>query len=384
MKPIIESEARLSVWEATSIIIGHSIGGGIMAVPFLAARNSFVSVVLIILAAFFCNVLLHFMIAELSYNCGGLQMVKCFETFLFRGRGKTALTWAAFALFGFSVIINISGYIIGAAEAIVALVPMPLWLETIFFALAGGVVLFGLKAVGIFEKYTVLLIYGIVALLAVAVAFVPWAPLPAVTQSANAALALFGMGMFALAANQSVIQAVKGLGGEAKKIRLSIVLGIGLDAVLVLALTTATLLGSQGQVTELALLGLSRGVGSWAVWIGSLFTALALVTTFWSSTLNLRDIVHEQLHLGNKLCWLLAALPSFLIAVLGLGTFLSFTRIVSAISVIGGLLLIITYGISRRQANESPICGRWGSAPFQWLIIAASVLAAVGSLISID
>ncbi|WP_418455963.1 aromatic amino acid transport family protein, partial [Allofournierella sp.] len=326
MKPIIESEARLSVWEATSIIIGHSIGGGIMAVPFLAARNSFVSVVLIILAAFFCNVLLHFMIAELSYNCGGLQMVKCFETFLFRGRGKTALTWAAFALFGFSVIINISGYIIGAAEAIVALVPMPLWLaETIFFALAGGVVLFGLKAVGIFEKYTVLLIYGIVALLAVAVAFVPWAPLPAVTQSANAALALFGMGMFALAANQSVIQAVKGLGGEAKKIRLSIVLGIGLDAVLVLALTTATLLGSQGQVTELALLGLSRGVGSWAVWIGSLFTALALVTTFWSSTLNLRDIVHEQLHLGNKLCWLLAALPSFLIAVLGLGTFLSFT-----------------------------------------------------------
>ena len=68
MKPIIESEARLSVWEATSIIIGHSIGGGIMAVPFLAARNSFVSVVLIILAAFFCNVLLHFMIAELSYK----------------------------------------------------------------------------------------------------------------------------------------------------------------------------------------------------------------------------------------------------------------------------------------------------------------------------
>ena len=173
---------------------------------------------------------------------------------------------------------------------------MPLWLaETIFFALAGGVVLFGLKAVGIFEKYTVLLIYGIVALLAVAVAFVPWAPLPALTQSANAALALFGMGMFALAANQSVIQAVKGLGGEAKKIRLSIVLGIGLDAVLVLALTTATLLGSQGQVTELALLGLSRGVGSWAVWIGSLFTALALVTTFWSSTLNLRDIVHLSL-----------------------------------------------------------------------------------------
>ena len=65
--------------------------------------------------------------------------------------------------------------------------PMPLWLaETIFFALAGAVVLFGLKAVGIFEKYTVLLIYGIVALLAVAVAFALGAAARRHLQSAGA------------------------------------------------------------------------------------------------------------------------------------------------------------------------------------------------------
>lgn len=382
----IESEAKLSVWEATSIIIGHSIGGGIMAVPYLASRNSLGGILLILLAAFVCNVLLHFMIAELSYNCGGLQMVKCLEEFLFVGKAKKVLTWTAFVLFGFSVIINISGYIIGAAEAIAALVPMPLWLaETVFFVLAGTVVLFGLKAVGMFEKYTVLLIYGIVILLAGAVCFVPWTPMPQVTESANAALALYGMAMFAMAANQSVIQAVKGLGGNAKKIRVSIVAGIGADALLVLVLTVAALLGSGGQVTELALLGLSKGVGSWAVWIGSLFTLLALVTTFWSSTLNLRDIVHEQFTAVNvKVCWLIAAVPSFLIAVTGLGTFLSFTRLVSAISVLGGLLLIISYGRSRRLAGESPICGRWGAKPFQLLILAASILATVGSLVSID
>lgn len=381
----IETEAKLSVWEATSIIIGHSIGGGIMAVPYLASRNSYLSVVLIILAAFVCNVLLHFMIAELSYNSGGAQMVKCFETYLFVGKFKKALTWLAFGVFGFSVIINISGYIIGAADALVELLPMPLWLaESLFFVLAGGVVLFGLKAVGIFEKYTVILIYGIVGVLAVAVFFKPLTPLPAVTESANAALALYGMGMFALAANQSVIQAVKGLCGDARKIRFSIVLGIGLDAVLLLILTTVTLLGSQGNVTQLALLGLSKGVGSWAIWIGSIFTIFALITTFWSSTLNLRDIVYEQLHLDKRICWVFAAVPSFLIAILGLGTFLSFTRVVSAISVLGGMLLIITYGISRSKTKESPICGRLGSIPFQAVVIITSLVAAVGSLISID
>ncbi len=380
-----ESEARLSVWEATSIIIGHSIGGGIMAVPYLASRNSFAGTLLILLAAFACNVLLHFMIAELSYNCGGLQMVKCFETFLFVGKAKKALTWIAFAVFGFSVIINISGYIIGAAEAIVALVPMPLWLaELVFFALAGAVVLFGLKAVGIFEKYTVALIYGIVAALAVAVCFTDWTPLPAQSQGWNAALALYGMCMFALTASQSVIQAVKGLGGDAKKVRLSIVAGIGLDAVLVLVLTVATLLGSKGNVTELALLGLSKGIGDWAVWIGSLFTLLALVTTFWSSTLNLRDIVHEQLKTGNRVSWLIAAVPSFLIAVTGIGSFMSFTRLVSAISVLSSLMLIIAYGKSRKEAGESPICGRLGTLPYQLFILAASLAATIGSLLSID
>lgn len=381
---LIESEARLSVWEATSIIIGHSIGGGIMAVPFLASRNSFAGTLAIIAGAFLFNVLLHFMIAELSYNCGGLQMVKCFETYLFVGPAKKALTWIMFFLFGFSVILNISGYIIGAAEAIVALVPMPLWLaESIFFVLAGAVVLYGLKAVGIFEKWAVVLIYAIIGLLAAATMFTDLTPLPAATQSANAALALFGMTMFALAANQSVIQAVKGLGGDAKKVRLSIVAGIGADAVLVLVLTVATLLGSKGAVTELALLGLSKGVGDWAIWIGSLFTVLALVTTFWSSTLNLRDIVHEQIHTGNRLSWLIAALPSFLIAVLGLGTFLSFTRLVSAFSVLCGLLLIVTYGISRRKTGESPICGRLGALPVQLAVMAASAVAAVGSLLKI-
>ena len=108
------------------------------------------------------------------------------------------------------------------------------------------------------------------------------------------------MGMFALAANQSVIQAVKGLRGEAKKIRLSIVLGIGLDAVWCWPSPPRARARSPSWPSWA-----SPGVGSWAVWIGSLFTAWR-----WSPPTvqhpNLRDIVHEQqLHLGNSSagCW---------------------------------------------------------------------------------
>ena len=35
----ITSESRLTFMEATSIIVGHGVGSGILAVPFLASRN---------------------------------------------------------------------------------------------------------------------------------------------------------------------------------------------------------------------------------------------------------------------------------------------------------------------------------------------------------
>ena len=45
----IHGESRLSFAEATSIIVGHGVGSGILAVPFLAAHNSLREILLILL-----------------------------------------------------------------------------------------------------------------------------------------------------------------------------------------------------------------------------------------------------------------------------------------------------------------------------------------------
>ena len=36
----IKGESRLSFFEASSIIVGHGVGAGILSVPYLAAHNS--------------------------------------------------------------------------------------------------------------------------------------------------------------------------------------------------------------------------------------------------------------------------------------------------------------------------------------------------------
>ena len=44
----IQGESRLTFFEATSIIVGHGVGSGILSVPFLAAHNSLREILLIV------------------------------------------------------------------------------------------------------------------------------------------------------------------------------------------------------------------------------------------------------------------------------------------------------------------------------------------------
>ena len=75
----VHGESKLTFLESTSIIIGHGVGSGILSVPFLASRNNWHDIIWIAAVAYCMNLLLHFMIAELSLNNNGAQFIKCFE-----------------------------------------------------------------------------------------------------------------------------------------------------------------------------------------------------------------------------------------------------------------------------------------------------------------
>lgn len=82
----IKTEAKLTTFEAICMIVGNSIGTGIIAVPYLATKNTIFSIAVVMPLAYIVNVILHLLIAELSYNNGGRQLVKSFERELFQGK----------------------------------------------------------------------------------------------------------------------------------------------------------------------------------------------------------------------------------------------------------------------------------------------------------
>ena len=381
----IHGESKLSFAEATSIIVGHGVGSGILAVPYLAAHNSLREILLILLITYVFNLLLHLIIAELSYNNGGAQFISCFNRELFSGKLKKVLTWLAFGLLGLSVLVNVSGFLTGAAAVFRSWFGLSDTLGILLFYVVGaGVVLFGLKLVGICEKYAVAAMIGVIVILFAATLMKPLNALPSGYKGFGNAIALLGMVSFSLSAVMSTPQVVKGLEGDAKRIRGAIALGLGINLCLIFLVTLMTLLGVGKDVTENgALVDLAGKLGGWVSIVGYVFTLLALATSFWANTLNLRDIIHEQTKWGLKPSWLAASLPCLALALFTLASFVSFARYASAIQVVTGLGIIAAYYLSRKRVGKSELVGRFGTLPFLIAVALGSLLATVGAMMPV-
>lgn len=381
----IKSEARLSFAESTSIIVGHGVGSGILAVPFLASRNRWWDFLWIVALAYIGNLLLHLIIAELSLNNDGAQFIKCFENELFKGKFKKTATWIAFGFLGFSVLCNVSSFIAGSAAVFSGWLGLPVKLGMIiYYVLAASVVYAGMKIVGICEKYCVFAMVAVVIILFAATLMSETSPLPKEFICGSNMVALYSTVSFSLSAVMSVPQVVKGTNGDRKKITGAVALGTGINAGLIILVTFMTLIGAGKNITgNGALVDLSAHLGGWVSIVGYVFSLLALSTSFWANTLNMRDIISEQTGLNIKLCWLFASLPCLLLAIFGVSSFVGFTRLAGIIQVLTGFGIVLAYNRSRKRMGVSPICGFFGKLPFQLLVIAGSLAATIGSVLSV-
>ena len=98
----------------------------------------------------------------------------------------------------------------------------------------------------------------------------------------------------------------------------------------------------------------------------------------------LRDVVHEQIGTGNRISWLIATIPCILFAIFGVSSFIVLTRIMSGVVVLVSIMLVLTYGKSRKKAGNSPICGVFGTVYFQVLIKKTTKKSAIGALIPLS
>ena len=132
-----------------------------------------------------------------------------------------------------------------------------------------------------------------------------------------------------------------------------------------------------------ALVDLSAALGGWVGIVGYIFSLLALSTSFWANTLNIRDIVHEQTKWNVKLSWLVSSVPCLVLALIGVQSFVGFTRLASVIQVLTGIGIIIAYNRSKRREGATPIVGHFSGIVFQIIVVVSSLASTVGAILPV-
>ena len=110
---------------------------------------------------------------------------------------------------------------------------------------------------------------------------------------------------------------------------------------------------------------------------------LAMLTTYWSISLALGDIVQEQMKWGRKACWVAATVPSLLLTFLPIAGFMEFMRLAGGlIAILVAILVVPAYRKASGEEGESML-GRFGTTGMQILIMIAYILMAVGNVVSV-
>jgi amino acid permease len=379
-------EHRLTPWEATSLTVGAGVGAGIMAVPVLAERVGLLGLALVLPLAWAASALVHLMLAEVAFRTGRpLQVVELMRLYVLRGPVGRALTWLVFALLAVAFLANLAAYVAGAGEIVATLMGAPARLaEAIVFAVAAGVVFFGLKAVGVAERYGAAVLVALVVAIAVGALRTPLRLDPAGGGGATAWLALYAMVMYAYWTFYSVPQVVKGLAPDARAAVRAIAVGLAVNGVLTAGVALVAL-AVRSEVTEVAIVGIAAAVGPWAGTAGSLLVLVALLTSYWSVSLALADIVRERTGVQGPLAWLVATLPSLLVLWLGAWRFLDWLRLAAGATAL--VLALITLPMLLQARRHGPVVdppwslGRWGGPAAMAFALVALLLMAVGSLL---
>jgi amino acid permease len=158
--------------------------------------------------------------------------------------------------------------------------------------------------------------------------------------------------------------------------------GLAINGVLI-AIVALVALGVSTEVTEVAIVGISEALGPWAGGIGEVFVFVALLTSYWTVSLALADIINERVNMGYRSAWLVATLPSLLLLYVGAMGFLDLLQVAAGTTAIVIAAVTIPMYVNARThgvADPDWSLGRWGGRGILGLALVATVLMAAGSL----
>ncbi|MDP2586595.1 MAG: aromatic amino acid transport family protein [Candidatus Komeilibacteria bacterium] len=342
---------KIPLLEAIAVLVGTTIGAGILGLPYVFYQAGFLTGLLIMTAIFLTVLLLNLHLGEIVTSTKGYHQLSGYaEKYL----GKTG-KYIMFCSVVFGFYGALLAYIIGEGKVLAALTGgSPFVYSLLFFAFASLLIYLGLKVIEKAELFLTAGILTVVLLLAL------WST-NALNWSNLAEFDLYklfipyGVVLFAMGGLSAIPQQAQILAGHGKKLKLAIILGT-LIPFLVYLVFAAIVIGVSGSsTTEVASIGLGLTLGPAMIIVANIFAFLTMSTSFLTLGLALKNTYNYDFNLNKKLSWLLTVSVPLLIFVAG---FNDFEKVLGLGGAIGGglqgILLGVIYMRLKKNREKQP------------------------------
>jgi len=343
----------LKTLRATALLTGTVIGAGVLGIPFAITKAGFLTGLLMIVILGIAMLILNLFFGEVVLRTSGNHQLPGYAE---RYLGKWGKRIAVFSLF-FGIYGALIAYLIGEGQALSAIFGLnPLIFSLIFFTLVAIIVFKGLKAISKSEIYflaIVLLLVLVISAITISSAKFNLANLA--TFNIYNILIPFGVILFAFRGLEAIPEMREYLIRDQKKLKKAIILG-SLIPLVAYALFAFATLGITGlNTTEIVTTGLGDSLGSGMIILGSLFAIFAMLTSFLTLALAMKEIYMFDYNISPNKAWALTMFIPLIIFLSGITSFIQVIGITGALAGgTEGILIVLMYWKARKHGNRIP------------------------------
>ena len=356
--------------QGSSIIIGTIIGAGILGLPFAFMKAGFLTGLLVLIIISLCVIVLALFLGEVT-----LRTKKNYQLSGYTGiyLGKSIKNIQAILLL-FGMYSALLAYTIGQGEILYNLFGGSkfIWSMAAYVVL-GFLVIKGLDLIKRIEFIIGLLILGFIFVLAVLAK--PHINLDYWTSFSLAKFFIpYGAILFACSGLVSIPEAKEIISANQaeKSLRAVILIGNIVPVLIYISFAALVIAVTGPATTEIATIGLTSVIGPTALIIGSLFSIIAMSSSFMTLGTAIKTTFQYDYKLKPLLAIILTLSIPLLAFILGLRNFFGIVSVSGALSIgLTGLISIWVFWQARKKGQRKPEY----TVP-TWLAMPASIIIA--------
>lgn len=337
-----------------ALLTGTIVGAGVLGIPYVVSQSGFTSGLILLIILALMTLLINLYMGEIILRTKMYHELTGYAEKYLGKKGKFLLTISMTSI----VLGALVAYLIGEGASLANLFPFfsPGTYTLIFFIIVTIILFFGLEAVANSELiFGFFMISSISLIIFLSLFHVDLNNLTGFAPNINAFFIPYGVILFAYLGVEALPEVVVELAHKKKSIKKIIIIG-SLMPLILYSLFALAVVGVTGKATtQVATIGLGHTLGNIVLVLGSLFSIVAMATSYLALGLALIWMLHLDYNMNKKLSWLIISIIPLIIFLFGWTNFIQVMSVSGAI--FGGLqciLIVLMFYKAKKLSERKP------------------------------